>query len=123
MKLLSAMAAAQLALSGLRCPHAVLLGVDESVSSSHHLVNVEQTIYIAGAAVAGINDPVLPGAKVTSKDLPDGPKPLDAVSGGEVSSPVCMSMAVLLPMSYKSSRCGSSNTWLWQVCPEHVQRG
>lgn len=35
----------------------------------------------AGAAVADINQPILPGADVTSKDLPDGPKPLDALRG------------------------------------------
>ena len=46
----------------------------------------------AGAAVAGINDPILPGAKVTSKDLPDGPKPLEALSGsggGDIAGKVC----------------------------------
>ncbi|KAL0040194.1 hypothetical protein WJX79_010904 [Trebouxia sp. C0005] len=34
----------------------------------------------SGTAVADINQPILPGADVTSKDLPDGPKPLDALT-------------------------------------------
>lgn len=49
-------------------------------SSGSTIKDDDQSV-AAGAAVAGINDPVLPGAKVTSKDLPDGPKPLDAVKG------------------------------------------
>ncbi|DBA97915.1 hypothetical protein WJX82_003363 [Trebouxia sp. C0006] len=34
-----------------------------------------------GTAIADINQPILPGANVTSKDLPNGPKPLDALKG------------------------------------------
>ena len=36
---------------------------------------------VAGAAVADVSKPVLPGADVTSKDLPNGPKPLEALKG------------------------------------------
>jgi len=35
----------------------------------------------SGTAIADINQPILPGANVTSKDLPNGPKPLDALKG------------------------------------------
>ncbi|KAL0029389.1 hypothetical protein WJX77_003922 [Trebouxia sp. C0004] len=35
----------------------------------------------SGTAIADINQPVLPGADITSKDLPDGPKPLEALKG------------------------------------------
>ena len=45
----------------------------------------------AGAAFADLSQPILPGADVTSKDLPNGPKPLDALSGvggGDIASKV-----------------------------------
>lgn len=44
---------------------------------------------IAGAAMADVNKPILPGANVTSKDLPNGPKPLEAL-GGDAGSKVLL---------------------------------
>jgi len=35
----------------------------------------------SGTAIADINQPILPGADITSKDLPDGPKPLETLKG------------------------------------------
>ena len=48
-------------------------------------------VHIAGAAVADLSQPILPGADITNKDLPDGPKPGNAlkdVGSGNIADKV-----------------------------------
>lgn len=47
--------------------------------------------------MADVSKPILPGADVTSKDLPNGPKPLEALKGDAGSKVTPIMVAKLLP--------------------------
>lgn len=51
----------------------------------------------AGAAMADTSKPILPGADITSKDLPNGPKPLEALKGDAGSKVQAIIVSQLLP--------------------------
>ena len=52
---------------------------------------------VAGAAMADASKPILPGADITSKDLPNGPKPLEALKGDAGSKVQAILVSKLLP--------------------------
>ena len=54
--------------------------------------------------MADASKPILPGADVTSRDLPYGPKPLEALNGDAGSKVKAIMVTKLLPDVLKSLR-------------------
>ena len=50
---------------------------------------------VAGAALADVSKPILPGADITSQDLPNGPKPMEALKGDAGSKVQAVTMSQL----------------------------